>query len=281
MRRILYQVARIWIHGDIEVSSLSGDALSRGEQRPVTIDDRALYIYTSGTTGLSKAANVSHGRIMQWTHWFPGMMDVEACDRIYDCLPMYHSVGGVQAPGAVLVGGGSVVIRDKFSASQFWADIERWDCTLFQYIGELCRYLLHTEPSAKDTAHRIRMACGNGLRPEIWRAFQDRFQIPKIFEFYAATEGAVSLFNIEGKPGAIGRVPSYFGASLSGGSGEIRGEMSWFAMRAVSASAAFRMKRAKRSVPMSAVQATSAIGSRVTLRKRFREADHSQRFRAW
>ena len=149
--------ARIWIHGDIEVSRLSGDALSRGEQRPVTIDDRALYIYTSGTTGLSKAANVSHGRIMQWTHWFSGMMDVEACDRIYDCLPMYHSVGGVQAPGAVLVGGGSVVIRDKFSASQFWADIERWDCTLFQYIGELCRYLLHNEPSAKDTAHRIRM----------------------------------------------------------------------------------------------------------------------------
>ena len=64
---------------------------------------------------------------------------------MYNCLPMYHSVGGVQAPGAMLVAGGSVVIREKFSARQFWSDVVRWDCTLFQYIGELCRYLLHTE----------------------------------------------------------------------------------------------------------------------------------------
>ena len=132
-------------------NSMSGEALSRDERRPVTIEDRALYIYTSGTTGLPKAANVSHARVMQWSHWFAGMMDAQPTDRMYNCLPMYHSVGGVQAPGAVLVGGGSVVIREKFSASQFWSDIVRWDCTLFQYIGELCRYLLHTAPSSDET----------------------------------------------------------------------------------------------------------------------------------
>ena len=77
------------------------------------------------------------------------MMDTQPADRMYNCLPMYHSVGGVQAPGAVLAGGGSVVIREKFSASHFWSDIVRWDCTLFQYIGELCRYLLHTAPSPR------------------------------------------------------------------------------------------------------------------------------------
>ncbi len=68
---------------------------------------------------------------------------------MYNCLPMYHSVGGVVATGAVLVGGGSVVVREGFSASRFWDDIARWDCTLFQYIGELCRYLLHTAPVAE------------------------------------------------------------------------------------------------------------------------------------
>ena len=82
---------------------------------PPDIEDRALYIYTSGTTGLPKAANISHARVMQWGHWFAGMMDAQPTDRLYNCLPMYHSVGGVLAPGAILVAGGALVIREKFS----------------------------------------------------------------------------------------------------------------------------------------------------------------------
>lgn len=198
---------RIWNHGDLD--PYGREPLGDSERRPVTIEDRALYIYTSGTTGLPKAAAVSHGRVMQWTHWFAGMMNTQPADRLYNCLPMYHSVGGVQAPGAVLAGGGSVVLRDKFSARRFWDDVIRWDCTLIQYIGELCRYLIATECSPQETPPRIRMACGNGLRPDIWDAFKNRFGIPQILEFYAATEGNVSLFNVEGEPGAIGRIPSY------------------------------------------------------------------------
>lgn len=193
----------------LDLREYSLDPLSDAEKPNVTIADRALYIYTSGTTGLPKAASISHGRIMQWTHWFAGMMNAQPTDRMYNCLPMYHSVGGVQAPGAVLAGGGSVVISEKFSARRFWRDVVRWECTLVQYIGELCRYLLNTESSTEELQHRIRMACGNGLRPDIWQAFQDRFRIPQILEFYAATEGNVSLFNLETEPGAIGRIPSY------------------------------------------------------------------------
>ncbi len=208
----------VWIHGnepsswprlDLEIEAKSGEALSEHEKRPPAIEDKALYIYTSGTTGLPKAANISHARVMQWGHWFAGMMGAQAADRMYNCLPMYHSVGGVQVPGAILVAGGTVILREKFSASQFWNDIVRWDCTLFQYIGELCRYLLHAPPSASETAHRIRMACGNGLAPEVWDGFKNRFSIPQIFEFYASTEGGVSLFNIQGRRGAIGHIPGY------------------------------------------------------------------------
>jgi fatty-acyl-CoA synthase len=122
---------------------------------------------------------------------------------------MYHSVGGVVATGALLVAGGTVVLREKFSSRHFWSDIVRWDCTLFQYIGELCRYLLQAPPTPCEVRHKVRMCCGNGLRNDIWSDFQKRFGIPQVLEFYASTEGTFSLFNVEGKPGAIGRIPPF------------------------------------------------------------------------
>lgn len=80
---------------------------------------------------------------------------------------------------------------------------------MFQYIGELCRYLLHAAPSSNEGNHRIRLACGNGLASEVWDGFKDRFRIPQILEFYASTEGGVSLFNVQGRRGAIGHIPAY------------------------------------------------------------------------
>jgi len=183
--------------------------LSEDEGPVVTLGDPALLIYTSGTTGLPKAARVSHHRVMSWSGWFAGLTDAQPSDRLYDCLPMYHSVGGVVATGALLTGGGSVVLREKFSAAQFWDDVARWDCTLAQYIGELCRYLLAAPTHAAETGHRLRMVLGNGLSGDVWSAFQARFQIPQVLEFYAATEGNFSLYNVEGEPGAIGRIPGF------------------------------------------------------------------------
>jgi fatty-acyl-CoA synthase len=207
---------RVWVHGesagtspriDLAVAQLSGDSLAAAELPALTIEDRALFIYTSGTTGMPKAANINHYRLMLAAQGFAGVMGTRASDRMYDCLPMYHTTGGVVATGALLVKGGSVVIRETFSAGAFWDDVVRHDCTMFQYVGELCRYLLHAPARASEMHHRLRLACGNGLRPDIWEAFQARFHIPRIIEFYAATEGNVTLFNFDGWPGAIGRLP--------------------------------------------------------------------------
>jgi fatty-acyl-CoA synthase len=211
----------IWLHGDADanfaridrvVDGLSGDALAASDCPPLTIEDHALYIYTSGTTGLPKAANMNHYRVMLASYAFAGVMNTWASDRMYDCLPLYHTAGGLLATGALLVDGGSVVIRDKFSAREFWDDVVRWDCTCFQYIGELCRYLLNAPPNPQERAHRLRLACGNGLRPDVWAQFKERFRIPQIIEFYAATEGNVSLFNFDGKEGAVGRLPWWMAA---------------------------------------------------------------------
>ncbi|MEY9549526.1 fatty-acyl-CoA synthase [Bradyrhizobium japonicum] len=211
----LKTAAKVWTHGDarseraidVALAALEDGPLSPDEHGDVTINDRALLIYTSGTTGLPKAASISHRRILNWGFWFAGLTGATPQDRLYDCLPLFHSVGGIVAPCSMLAAGGSVVIAEKFSASNFWPDIVRHDCTLFQYIGELCRYLLKAAPSEYENRHRLRLVCGNGLRGDIWEDFQNRFAIPHILEFYAATEGNFSLFNVEGQPGAIGRVP--------------------------------------------------------------------------
>lgn len=206
---------KLWSHGggetriDTALSGFSDERLRAGEVPDVNVNDRALLIYTSGTTGLPKAAHVSHRRVLTWSLWFAGLIDATAGERMYDCLPLYHSVGGVVAVGCMLSAGGSVAIAEKFSAQRFWDDVVRFDCTAFQYIGELCRYLLNAPAPPNATRHRLRVACGNGLRGDIWEAFKRRFAIPRILEFYAATEGNFSLFNVEGKPGAIGRIPSF------------------------------------------------------------------------
>ena len=196
------------IHVEPDLSDISSEPLETSTLA-VTLSSPALHIFTSGTTGLPKAAIVSHRRVLSWAGWFAGLTGTTPDDRLYNCLPMFHSVGGVVAIGSVLLNGGCVVVREKFSASAFWDDIRRENCTLFQYIGELCRYLLAARPRTDDTEHSLRLIVGNGLRAEVWQAFQQRFALGQVIEFYAATEGTFSLYNVEGRVGAIGRFPPF------------------------------------------------------------------------
>ena len=194
---------------ETERDVFSSDPIPAHEKVPLTIEDRCVYIYTSGTTGLPKAANINHYRIKAMALGFSSVMDVQPDDRMYDCLPLYHSNGGVLATFGVLCQGGSVVIRERFSAREFWNEIIQFKCTLFFYIGELCRYLVNQPAHDNDRRHAIRLICGNGLRPDIWNEFVARFGIHAIREFYAATEGNIALFNFDSKPGSVGRIPKW------------------------------------------------------------------------
>jgi len=209
---------QFWCHGaeresyerlDTKLDSLTDTPIPDADLPRLTIEDKCLYVYTSGTTGLPKAANVNHYRVQSIMYGFNGAMNLKPSDRIYVCLPMYHTSGGVLGPCSALTAGATAVLRERFSVSHFWDDIVKNDCTAFVYIGELCRYLLNSPPHPAETLHKIRVACGNGLRPDIWAAFQKRFRIPKILEWYAATEGNCVFFNFDGKVGAVGRIPSW------------------------------------------------------------------------
>jgi len=194
---------------DQVLPGMTGRAFGPADRPDLRGGDVCFYIYTSGTTGLPKAANFSHMRLHAAMHGFSAAVNATENDRMYVVLPLYHSAGGVAAIGTTLSVGGAVILRRKFSAHKFWDDVSDHGATLFQYIGELCRYLLNTDEHPKERSHKLRVAVGNGLRPEIWERFQTRFNIPKIVEFYGATEGNVTLFNFDGHTGSIGRVPFY------------------------------------------------------------------------
>jgi fatty-acyl-CoA synthase len=181
----------------------------------MTARDTALFIYTSGSTGLPKAARITHMRAQLYMRAFAGSTGARADDRIYVTLPLYHATGGLCATGAALLNGACVVLRRRFSASQFWPEIAAEGATMFAYIGELCRYLIDQAPLPGAAPHALRLAFGNGLRADVWRVLEERFPVPRVLEFYGSTEGNVSMFNFDGRRGAIGRVPAWLSSQFN------------------------------------------------------------------
>ncbi len=171
--------------------------------------DLCLYVYTSGTTGLPKAARLTQVRTQGMMRSFIAPCQITQKDRIYITLPLYHGTGGLCGVGQALMSGATVILRRKFSATAFWDDAVSERATAFVYIGELCRYLVNSPPHPKERTHTIRTGFGNGLRPDVWQTFLDRFNIPHLCEFYGSTEGNVSFVNFDGKVGAVGRIPGW------------------------------------------------------------------------
>ncbi len=205
----------ICVHDDRGGSSRRGAINSLLERmakdRPGALRPRGseamAYLYTSGTTGLPKAAVVTNQRFLLAAYSVGKVLhEATPDDVIYVALPLYHGAGQWCGLGACLATRAALALRRKFSASSFWTDAVRFGATRLVYVGELCRYLSQQPPSPDERRHRVAIAVGNGLRPDVWLPFQRRFGIPTIREFYGATEGNAPLANLEGRPGMLGRM---------------------------------------------------------------------------
>ncbi len=175
---------------------------------PVQAEDDFVYIYTSGTTGLPKPCRVSHERaLLAGAGFGPLMFRYAPGDKLYCVLPLYHTSGLLLGAVSAILAGIPTALRRHFSVSAFWDDVHRYQATAILYIGELCRYLVNAPPDPKENPNPIRVAVGNGLRPDVWPQFQSRFGIDSIREFYGATEAPGLIANLSGREGSVGRVP--------------------------------------------------------------------------
>jgi acyl-CoA synthetase (AMP-forming)/AMP-acid ligase II len=175
--------------------------------RDRTLDDLAGLIYTSGSTGLPKAVLINTARELVGGYLIANYLRLKPTDRFYTCMPLYHAAAHSLCVIASINSGCTVVLGRKFSHQRFWPEVRESEASIIQYVGELCRYLLNAPASPLDKEHNVRMAWGNGMRPDVWMKFRERFGVEIINELYAATDGMASSYNPnrgEFTQGAIG-----------------------------------------------------------------------------
>ena len=152
-------------------------------------------IYTSGTTGLPKATVMLTGRELNTGYSVAKHLKLKSSDRMFTCMPLYHGAAHGLCVTPIIHAGATIVLSRKFSHKTFWPQVVKSKANILQYVGELCRYLVNAPPGPLDKSHCVEVAWGNGMRPDVWEVFRERFNIPVIHELYAATDGLGASFN--------------------------------------------------------------------------------------
>ncbi|KAJ5092454.1 AMP-dependent synthetase/ligase [Penicillium alfredii] len=209
------------ITGDLGMQTVTLDDTLRAHLRsfPTTLppkelalhmkgDFPAILLYTSGTTGMPKGCAYTMSRMYSTLFVRRGLIGDKTGpggDRWYSCMPLYHGTAAISMI-ACMVMGVSIAIGPKFSVRNFWKDVRDSESTVFVYVGETARYLLAPPPSPQDRNHKVRCMYGNGLRPDVWEQFRERFGVPEVGEFFNSTEGIFGLFNYNRGPFTAGSV---------------------------------------------------------------------------
>ena len=193
---------------DWQLETKDADSSNPSTTAGIKMRDPFAYLFTSGTTGMPKAAVTLHHRWVVPLYWFgKAMLDLGVQDTIYIPLPFYHGTAMYVGWPSAAAGGAAVALRRRFSVSNFWKDVRKFDATAFVYIGELCRYLLQQPESPQDRENSIRKIVGNGLRPDIWKDLKNRFDISEIYEFYGSSEGNLAFANLLNLDQTVGLCP--------------------------------------------------------------------------
>ena len=196
-------------HFDTRLEKAPRTPFPRDIRAHIDAQTTTLLIFTSGTTGLPKAARYSHMRWMSSGDAMEVTLPVTRDDVFYCCLPLYHGAAATSVTSTALKAGAAIVVRRKFSVREFWNDVARHQITVFQYIGEICRYLLNQPVRQGEREHSLRCMLGAGLSADSWQRWLERFGPIQVFEGWGATEANAAIINVDNYLGSCGRIPDW------------------------------------------------------------------------
>lgn len=188
-------VCTIYFNETFIASLQDSTPLPESRRKGVQPDAVGRLIYTSGTTGLPKGVKLTRARELLSGRMISRYLGLKPGVRMYTCLPLYHVSGHNLCTIPSIFAGSTVVLSRKFSHKTFWPEVHASKAEIVQYVGELARYLLNAPLSPLDKQHSVRMVWGNGIRPDVWEAFRQRFGVTTINEIYGATDGHSTTWN--------------------------------------------------------------------------------------
>ena len=164
-------------------------------------DDLYLLIFTSGSTGGPKAVRMTQGRAARAA----ASMGFTHDDVIYSAMPLFHGNALSAAVLPAMAGGATLVLRRRFSASNFLPDIRDTGATFFNTVGRAISHIVATPPTGHDRDHRLRFVLGPETSALDKAAFIERFGVPLV-EGYGSSENAIILRPVlDARPGTLGR----------------------------------------------------------------------------
>ncbi len=169
-----------------------------------TDDSLLMLIFTSGTSGRPKAVRITHEKVTYPGQYLSERFGLTADDVHYVAMPLFHSNAVMAGWAPALVTGAPVALREKFSASEFLADVRRFGATYASYVGKPLTYVLATPERPDDAENPLRLVFGNEAGDRDVRAFAERFGC-QVVDGFGSTENAVIVSKIEGTPpGSLG-----------------------------------------------------------------------------
>lgn len=179
---------------------------------PVPVEVRSAdpisFISTSGTTGRPKAVVQTHGNFVLTGEGYASWVHLRPEERVYLCLPLFHINSQAYSTMGVIAAGATIVLAERFSASRFWADMNRYNVNVFNYVGSMIAVLLQRDPSREEYTHSVRLAYGGPIPSGISRAdIERRFHLTLISGIGMSenTFGLIESLTGERREGSLGK----------------------------------------------------------------------------
>jgi putative long chain acyl-CoA synthase len=199
---------RTLIEGVVDMERIDPDAVQLPAgftPNPGRAGDLALILFTAGKDEKPRAARITNRRWAVAAYGAAAASTLTSKDTVYSCMPLHHAAGMLVAVGGALVGGARLALSDGFKQDVFWTEVRRYGATVVFYAGEMCRPLVDAPPVLGEELNPVRLFAGSGMRVDVWRRLEERFDTG-VLEFYATTEGNAVLANVsDEKLGSLGR----------------------------------------------------------------------------